>query len=113
MEYLRGFDFVIGARIHGVMLGLQAGVPSLCIAHDSRTRELCETMKVPFVMARDVSGGVSREDLGRLFVFDADEFDQNRAKLAAGFQTFLEANGLGSVELLRVIAADESLAEAT
>lgn len=104
MEYLRGFDFVIGARIHGVMLGLQAGVPSLCIAHDSRTRELCETMKVPFVMARDVVGGISRDDMPRLFQFDASEFDRNRAVLAANFGGFLRANRLTPAPWLQAIA---------
>lgn len=105
MEYLRGFDFVVGARIHGVMLGLQAGVPSLCIAHDSRTRELCETMKVPFVMASEVAGGMSRDDLLGRFRFDADEFDWNRAALARAAKDFLESNGLRPAEGLRVIAA--------
>ena len=47
MDYYKGFDFVIGTRIHGTMLALQAGTPALCIAHDSRTLELCQTMKMP------------------------------------------------------------------
>lgn len=94
LEYLRGFDVVIGARIHGVMLGLQAGVPGLCIAHDSRILELCETMCVPYVRAKDVQGGVSREQIGELIQFDPDAFDRNRQHLAARYVEFLRHNGI-------------------
>lgn len=94
MEYLRRFDLVIGPRIHGVMLGLQAGVPSLCIAHDSRTREMCETMMVPFVMAQDVVGGISRARLQEILAFDGVAFDQNRQQLGMKTGAFLGDNGL-------------------
>ncbi len=104
MEYLRGFDFVVGARIHGVMLGLQAGIPSLCIAHDSRTRELCETMMVPFVMARDVSGGITRDRLHALFTFDAAAFDANRRRLGAALNDFLVQNEIDASPVLGRIA---------
>lgn len=94
MEYLRRFDLVIGPRIHGVMLGLQAGVPSLCIAHDSRTREMCETMMVPFVMAQDVAGGITRAQLASIVKFDGAAFDHNRQELGRSTGRFLQANGL-------------------
>lgn len=94
MEYLRRFDFVVGTRIHGVMLGLQSGIPGLCVAHDSRTRELCETMKVPFVMASQVLQGMTRDDLTTLFDFDPDAFDANRRARARDYVEFLRSNGL-------------------
>ncbi|WAC61624.1 polysaccharide pyruvyl transferase family protein [Pseudoxanthomonas sp. SL93] len=105
MSYYRKFDFVIGARIHGVMLALQAGVPAVCIAHDSRTRELCETMKVPHVLASQVSGGVSRSQLAELWRLDADEFDENRIKLAARYREFLSGNGLASRHMAALVGA--------
>lgn len=94
MEYLRRFDFVVGARIHGVMLAIQAGVPGLCIAHDSRIRELCEKCKVPFVMAEDVKDGIRLQDLPHLVEFDGKAFDQNRQVIAEQYQTFFQNNGL-------------------
>lgn len=103
MECLRGYDFVVGARIHGVMLGLQAGVPSLCIAHDSRTRELCETMKVPFIMAGEIPNGLELADLRHLFRFDGAEFDHNRRKLAATLATVLKDNQLPESAWLKAI----------
>ena len=97
MEYLRSYDLVVGARIHGVMLALQAGVPGLCIAHDSRTRELCETMMVPYVMLSDVSAGIRRDQLPDLFKFDAEAFNAHRRELGAKFATFLSDNDLAPV----------------
>lgn len=94
MNYLRSFDFVIGPRIHGVMLGLQAGVPGVCIAHDSRTAELCETMAVPYVLHSEVRAGVALDDLKRMFVFDDVAFDARRKELLNRYRDFLGANGL-------------------
>lgn len=100
LEFMRRFDFVIGTRIHGIMLALQAGIPALCIAHDSRTKELCETMKVPHVPASEVSGGVRRDDISRLFQFDPDEFDSNRLFLAKEYVKFLKNNELNPAPYL-------------
>jgi hypothetical protein len=112
MEYMRRFDFVIGTRIHGVMLALQVGVPALCITHDSRTEELCQTMKVPYVNAKDVIGGIKRDDIQRLFNFDPDEFDKNRQNLAKNYVQFLETNGLQPANYLKLLGgmkSDDSL----
>ena len=103
MDFYRKFDFVVGPRIHGVMIALQAGVPALCIAIDSRTTELCEIMKVPYVSLTDVKNGVSLDDLKRLFKFDPLAFDKNRKDLAAGFADFLLDNKIRpSLHLLRI-----------
>lgn len=104
MEHYRRFDFVVGTRIHGVMLALQAGVPALCIAHDSRTLELCETMKVPHVLARDHPQGLVEDQLWPLFHFDGAEFDANRRRLGARYVTFLEGNGLQVADWVRLMA---------
>jgi len=94
INYLRQFDFVIGTRIHGIILALQAEVPALCIVHDSRTLELCQTMKIPFVPADQVLEGVSINDIPHLFNFDPDVFDRNRVKLAKTYVNFLHNNQL-------------------
>ena len=94
MNYYRNFDFVVGPRIHGVMLAIQAGVPGMCVAHDSRVLELCETMGVPYVRAGDVADGVDLSDLRRLFKFDGAEFDARRRELLSDYRTFLTSNGL-------------------
>ena len=105
LAHYRQFDFVIGTRIHGTILGLQAGVPSLCVVHDMRMLELCQTLKVPHVRAEDVAEGVSREELVGLYDFDASEFDDNRQQLCANYVAFLKGNGLPVVDWLEQLAA--------
>ena len=108
MEFLRDFDFVVGTRIHGVLLGIQVGVPSICIVSDSRTRELCETMDIPHVLARDHRDGLGRVELVRLFreQFDARRFDTKRRRLAANYLTFLKGNGLTAKGSWKSLARD-------
>jgi len=105
MEHYRRFDLVIGARIHGVMLALQAGIPGVVVAHDSRTLELCQTMMVPYVLAKDVQQGITREQLPDLFKFDAKAFDANRQSLARSYVEFLESNELKPIGWLKNIGA--------
>ncbi|WP_082481339.1 polysaccharide pyruvyl transferase family protein [Pseudomonas sp. Leaf127] len=94
MEYLKRFDFIVGARIHGVMLAIQAGVPGLCIAHDSRIRELCEKSKIPYVMADQIKDGITLNDLKTLSEFDGKAFDKNRETIAEQYKMFFANNGV-------------------
>lgn len=104
MEYVRRFDFVIGTRIHGAMLALQVGVPALCLAHDSRTVELCQTMLIPYVRAQDIASGITLDMLPDLFNFDPELFDQNRTKLAKTYVNFLQSNQLTPAPYLKALA---------
>ena len=80
IDHLRTFDFVVGTRIHGTVVAFQAGVPALCVVHDSRTLELCQTMGIPHVLADAVLQGVDRDTLLSHFRFDPDAFDANRRR---------------------------------
>jgi hypothetical protein len=93
MEHYRRFDLVIGARIHGTILAMQAGVPAVCVVHDMRTLELCETMMVPYILVADYKDGISRSMLETLFEFDHEAFDNNRRLLARRYVEFLTCNG--------------------
>lgn len=104
MEHLRKFDFVVGNRIHGVMLALQAGVPALCIAHDSRTSEMCEAMCVPYVtMDKVKSKGLSLYNLKQYYDFDPDAYDVRRIELAEKFRIFFEANAVKTTNHLNFL----------
>ena len=106
MDHYKAFDFVIGTRIHGVMVALQAGVPALCIAHDSRTLELCQTMQIPHVLPATIERlTVLRDELRSLFHFDPDVFDANRQHLARRYVRFLDRNGLRPAPWLRALTA--------
>lgn len=52
MQYLSGFDFSVGTRIHGNITALLAGVPALVLAHDSRTLELARYHEIPHRLLR-------------------------------------------------------------
>ncbi len=106
MEHYRKYDFIVGTRIHGIMLALQAGIPALCIVHDSRTLELCQTMEVPHVLAKNISQGIQRKDLLKLFNFDPGSFDRNRAHLCRKYVDFLNNNHLMPTSWLTAIASD-------
>ena len=84
MDFLRRFDFVVGTRVHGAMLAIQAGVPAACIAHDSRTLELCETMGIPVRRYTEIET-LTLDNLLEYFAFDKDRFVETRKSLLARY----------------------------
>lgn len=47
--FLKNFDVSFGTRIHGNIASILAGVASVVFAHDSRTLELCNFHRIPFL----------------------------------------------------------------
>lgn len=97
MEFYRRFDLVIGTRFHGIALAIQAGTPAICIAHDSRTKELCEVMRIPHIKSTSVPNVLKRADIPHLFEFDPLLFDNNRKVLLDEYNQFLVSNHLKPV----------------
>lgn len=86
-------DVVVGTRIHGVMAGIQAGVPSVCLCIDSRTMELCRTMAIPHADANDFRDGIGLDAiLGILDEWDGRRYDDNRRMLASRLAGLLVDN---------------------
>ncbi|MGZ8915240.1 MAG: polysaccharide pyruvyl transferase family protein [Methylobacter sp.] len=54
LAYLKTIKFCIGSRVHGTIASLLAGVPSVLIAHDTRTEELAVQMGLPYTREKDV-----------------------------------------------------------
>ncbi|KAA5595963.1 polysaccharide pyruvyl transferase family protein [Blastochloris sulfoviridis] len=94
MEAMKSFDFVVGARFHGIMLALQAGVPAGVIAHDSRTVELCQTMAIPFRLYQELKSDFKASELYDLFPFDEHAFSMRRKELAERFNILLAGGGV-------------------
>ncbi|MGR6318371.1 polysaccharide pyruvyl transferase family protein [Micromonospora soli] len=63
MEYLSGFDFAFGTRIHGTITALISGTPGYLLAHDSRTLELARYFDIPHRLMRDVPADVDAAQL--------------------------------------------------
>lgn len=60
---LRSYDFAYGTRIHGNIAALLAGTPSVVLAHDSRTLELCRYFGLPHRLLRDLPVDIHPQEL--------------------------------------------------
>ncbi|WP_210489409.1 polysaccharide pyruvyl transferase family protein [Microvirga antarctica] len=94
MTWTKRYDFVIGPRFHGVMLAIQAGVPAGCVAHDSRTLELCQTMAIPVRMYDSFKSPLTLDNLSETFQFDAASYRATRASLAKAYVGLYAAAGI-------------------
>ena len=70
LEASKQLTLSIGMRLHGNMVAMQAGVPSLWIPHDPRTTELVATMSLPFISAEQL------EDLDNIYSSAVETFKQ-------------------------------------
>jgi hypothetical protein len=90
-ELVRSLDLVLGYRLHGNLMALANGIPSIYFTYDSRTVEFAETFQIP---SFDVFSG-------RTFVpdeyLDQSLFDKyNRAwqRIYVEMYNFLTENGV-------------------
>ena len=101
-QNLQRFSAALNTRIHGTMMGLLAGLPSLCICHDTRTRELAEQMRVPRLTPRAfIENRYSIPDLFAATGFSGSHFDAGRKEAAAGYLAAVQAVGLSPSRHLR------------
>ena len=88
---VRQQDLVLGYRLHGNLMALANGVPSIYFTYDSRTTEFAETFQIP---SHDVFG---KKDFVLEDYWDQGLFDRfNRARFQTyrEMQTFLAENGI-------------------
>jgi len=106
---MKRYDLVVGTRIHGVMAGIQAGVPGVCLCIDSRTLELCRTMAIPHVDANDYREGITKEQLAEVLrKWDWRYYDETRRVLAERLRAFLQSNRLKTYGALEDILKKRS-----
>jgi len=92
MAELSRVDFVIGTRLHGCLMGLVAGIPSMLISIDSRTRELAEYFKIPTVSVENLKLPL---DVAKLYAdIDMTETIQAFPERFRIYREFLEANAV-------------------
>ncbi len=92
IEAMRDYDFVYGSRFHGNMAAVQAGVPALNLTFDTRTRELCEYLNLPFMQLQDFSGEMTPAELYERA--DYSLFNATYAQKLGRYAGFLERNGV-------------------
>ncbi|PPQ15100.1 hypothetical protein CV770_33395 [Bradyrhizobium sp. AC87j1] len=87
-------DYAVSTRIHGAVLALMAGVPSMVIGHDARVRELAATLKIPCAPPANALPLLADIDQLRWdFRFDGRAFDDNRKTMASRITRYLMAAG--------------------
>lgn len=95
------YDFSVGLRLHGNMVAWQAGVPSLWLYHDSRTRELAETMAVPHISYTDfIENCPTVQSAYDRCKFDPDVYTQRRKELADRYCAILRSAEIRSAPYL-------------
>lgn len=101
MDYVRHCSHTVNTRIHGTIFPIMAGVPSICITHDTRTKELCDTLKITSVPS-DKFGelSLSLEEMFQEFNFDGNIFDENRRYLANEYKKLLNCFDIPSTHSL-------------
>lgn len=88
---VRGLDLVLGYRLHGNLMALANGTPSIYFTYDSRTVEFADTFQIPSV---DVFSG---QDFKLEEYWDQSRFDRFNAAYAQVYgrmRDFLVENGV-------------------
>ena len=50
INYIKeNMDVMIGTHIYGVIMGILAEIPSMCIVTDASSFELCEQLNIPYI----------------------------------------------------------------
>lgn len=85
-------SFSFGSRIHGTIMPILSGVPSLCYTMDARTREMTEFFDIPHVSPCDKP---IKKDIYEWYCeTDYSSFNANFAKRFDDFERFLQKCGL-------------------
>ena len=86
------FTFSYGSRFHGNMSAMLCGIPALWITHDSRTRELVDTLHLPHITFEKFRSMTNAEEM--LEYCDYSDFYKAYPKLCSEYRSYLEENGL-------------------
>lgn len=92
---MKDFDFSFGPRIHGNIVPILAGIPSVVFAHDSRTQELVEYHEIPHFKPSEVKSIKTLDE-----VIERTDFTKFNAGHTARFnkvKDFLNDNGLKTI----------------
>lgn len=85
-------SFSFGTRIHGTIMPILSGVPSMCVSRDAKTREMVEFFDIPHILDNN---DTQKKSLYEWYCeTDYNKFNQNFAKRYDDFEAFLNKCGL-------------------
>jgi hypothetical protein len=104
-RFLRNYSGSINTRIHGTLMTLSAGLPAVCLYHDSRTKELAETMLVPSLLHTAINESkMTARDIFDATPINGAAFDDNRRRTAQIYRRALAGVGLAPSRHLALLA---------
>lgn len=94
LDFSRTCDIAFGMRIHGSMIPLQSGTPSLVIGHDSRTSGLAGFMGIPTCSPQQFVDAAEKSPVALFEIIAAgmQGYDRRRQELGRTMKGYLEAN---------------------
>lgn len=84
---------VLGTRLHGTIVALNAGMPAVLVPHDSRTSEVADFAGLP-VLSKPVGDLNYKSAIKLLSEVDMDQYFAKRSVNSTVYQVFLGACGL-------------------
>lgn len=95
ISFLRSYSCAVNTRIHGTIISIMAGIPAICICHDTRTTELAKRLMLPHLtVTRFIQLRYEIREIFKESAFDGSAFDQNRAETAAAYRDMINEAGL-------------------
>lgn len=95
IDRLASYKALIGTRIHGVISALLSGIPALLLVHDSRTRELAETLNIPYKEMSEFGLEITSDELiGAMTDLSFKDFKDGMAKYTTNFKSFFDNNNI-------------------
>jgi hypothetical protein len=95
VTYLKTKSGLISTRIHGSILALNAGLPTLMLAHDLRTSEMIEFAKIPTAKVAEISLQLTElQLLDKVQSGNMTEYLDTRKKNMQIYLKFLSLNDL-------------------
>lgn len=92
-KFIKTRDVYFGFRIHGCIMAIKNGVPAICIVSDSRTYELCELFKIPYIRVDQLQS----KDLDFEKIYNEADFSKLNAEypvLLKKYINYLEKNNI-------------------
>lgn len=86
------FTFSFGSRFHGNVASLLMGIPALWVTHDSRTQELVEVFRLPYIEESKMKSIRSVDEL--IEKCDYTAFYSRYKYMFGEYIRFLEENGI-------------------